>query len=66
MFSAATATDPNTRDVMISQVRRYAASSQNNTQFPVTFNPQNGQPVNPSAGINSPSVGGIFSLLALK
>ena len=51
---------------MISQVRRYAASSQNNTQFPVTFNPQNGQPVNPSPGIKNPSVGGIFSFLALK
>ena len=66
MFSAATVTNSATRDYMISQIRSYASSSQNNTQFPTVFNPQTGEPVSPSAGINNPSVGGIFSFLALK
>ena len=51
---------------MISQIKNYAASNQNNTQLPVVFNPQDGKPVSPSAGVNNPSVGSIFSVLALK
>ena len=67
LFSAATvANSTTTRNFMISQIRSYAASNQNNSQFPVIFNPQAGQPVSSSAGINNPSVGGIFSFLALK
>ena len=66
MFSAATVTESATQDHMISQITKYASSGQNTTQFPAIFNPQNGEPVSLSAGINNPSVGGVFSILALK
>lgn len=66
MLSAATVTNDATRNYMISQIHNYASSNQNNTQFPAIFNPSTGEPITQAAGVNSPTIGGMFSFLAVK
>ena len=65
MFSAATVFDNSTRNSMVSQVHGYASSNQAQSAFAVNYSPATGLPSATVAGINSPAIGAMFSLLAL-
>ena len=66
MFAAGTSTDLSTRDLMVSQIQLYASSNQGQSPFPVIYNSESGNPIATNAGVSSPAIGGVFSLLALK
>ena len=66
MLSAATVTNTATRNYMVSQIYSYASSNQNSSQLAAIFGPSNGEPVSFAAGVNSPTVGSMFSFVALK
>ncbi|KAI5119766.1 hypothetical protein M0805_009237 [Coniferiporia weirii] len=67
MFAASALTNNSTRDFMVGQLHQYVTANLNNTAFTVVYNPTNaiaeGGLV---AGVNSPGIGSVFSLLALN
>ncbi|KAI5119765.1 hypothetical protein M0805_009236 [Coniferiporia weirii] len=67
MFAASTLTNTKTREFMVGQLHGYVSASLNSTPFTVVFDPTSGQAINgQGAGVNSPTVGSLFSLLALN
>ncbi|THH06834.1 hypothetical protein EW145_g3808 [Phellinidium pouzarii] len=67
MFAASTVTNPTTQSFMVTQLHNYVSANLNNTAFTAAYNPTTGFGVDVSvAGVNSPAVGSMFSLLALN
>ena len=72
MFAAGTVSAVNTRDSIITQLRSYAISGRNNTPIAVVYDPTSASAATDTpndianSGKNSPAVGAMFSLLALK
>ncbi|KAI5117537.1 hypothetical protein M0805_004769 [Coniferiporia weirii] len=67
MFAASALTDTTTRDLMVGQLHGYVSANLNSTPFTAVYNPISGQAINgQGAGINSPTIGSLFSLLALN
>ncbi|KAI5115722.1 hypothetical protein M0805_009015, partial [Coniferiporia weirii] len=67
MFAASALTNTTTRDLMVGQLHGYVSANLNSTPFTAVYNPISGQAINgQGAGINSPTIGSLFSLLALN
>ncbi|KAI5115723.1 hypothetical protein M0805_009016 [Coniferiporia weirii] len=67
MLAASALTNTTVRDLMIGQLRGYASAGHNHTPFTTVYSPEGGQAVSGrGAGMNSPSIGSMFSPLALN
>lgn len=63
MLSAATVDRDDTRDAMASQIHLFAQANKTNLPWCVSYDPTSASCL---SGQNSPAVGGLFSLVALK
>ncbi|KAL5533551.1 hypothetical protein ACEPAG_11 [Sanghuangporus baumii] len=66
MFAAGAESDPDTQQLFISKVYEYASNNLNDQPFSSHYDPDTGLRFSSGLGVNTPAVGSIFALLALK
>ncbi|OCB90976.1 DUF1793-domain-containing protein [Sanghuangporus baumii] len=66
MFAAGAESDPDMQQLFISKVYEYASSNLNDQPFSSHYDPDTGLRFSSGLGVNTPTVGSMFALLALK